>query len=1369
MLHKIRPFLILISIIVFFPAISAYSQEYYFQEDFETGASDDFAGWITGGEGVASTSGGVEGRGAKFRDAVSTLTTLNAYSWAGELRFSLMASLATDGADFNIYKSTDGGDNWTKIWTISYADLEAAPDKTVTETLSIDVEQTAVLIRFESVNGGGTNGDYPFILDNVSLSKKSIPQDNTGFLAITASCKTVSQEPLIFSESADGSRLYVAQDSVALEDPVSIEVEPLHPDASVVVASQPDPAPGSSDTIQFTVTSVDGSNSSVYKVVVARSTYFCKIGFLSSATTRPDGWSAGGGFYATSSRGDYGMYPGINGFRIYNSSNLGTGRLESPVFSSAGTLTFAAKFSNTDDESLHVSISRDGGASWTVMETYTPADGRIPSYSGEDAADSLALQKLVIDVQEPVVIRFSYEGSSTAPRTMLDDIAVTPAAGVASGDNIVLPRFITSNMVVQRNRPIRLWGWAEEGASVIGAFDGDGSISRDTALAGTAGKWELTFPAREVISTPCTITLEIEGAPGSSLQLENILVGDVWFAGGQSNMEKRVSHLIEADEVIANADLYPQIRSFKASYQMSSTPLDDVAASSIGWFECNSETTGDNVSAVAYIFALNVHLSENIPIGIIQAYRGGTEIETWMSQEKISSDENLFRVRARQEQMDPHAADAYRNYPSIHFNGQVHPFKSTPIKGFVFYQGESNTKRGLEYGRMMEALIDDWRSQWNLDQMPFYYVQLFNMGIASSRLYEEGNWQDTRDQQLGLLYKDIENTGMAVSIDTNEDPDNSDASIRIHPKNKKPIGERLALLALQHTYERDINGTSPVPSGSYVSNDTVYVYFSHVGTGLKTSQDGEQLKGFVVAGEERNFVAADAVFVNDSTLAIVSDAVAEPVAARYAWSKNPDCNLVNGAGLPASPFRTDDWPSGYNYDEAAARNSADLYGIRINGVFWTPFDNMTKNMVVDLPATVDNVQVSAEPVSLVSEVTISQPLDLNGTESERTATIEVVSYDGSIQHTYTVLFNRVPALDLFFALGQSNMAGRAPITGEVSAPIDGISLFNDLGNWEPAANPMNAYSNIRKDISHQKVGPSYTFAKTLSEYVQRDIGLVVNARGGTAIAAFARGEYRDPMFARLEEGAKFGELKGVIWHQGESDNSRAGSYMTDLQLLVGDLRSAFGDACFVAGQMGGWNAQGEDTPKYANINDTITKIKNSISNADYVTNEGLDHIGDYAHFNLESQVLLGQRYAKKVLAKVYDVDITILNVDFQGAGLAVYRGDTILQDRSWSYTAPAGTAQTMLIMPGEGKEIVRLVINGSEVTGITGATSYSYEVDAGTDTNLEIVIESGIIESVVPGTAGIHGGRPLLYPNPASGTINVHTTTSFNNLRIHTM
>ncbi|HKK62340.1 MAG TPA: sialate O-acetylesterase, partial [Bacteroidales bacterium] len=1023
----------------------------------------------------------------------------------------------------------------------------------------------------------------------------------------------------------------------------------------------------------------------------------------------------------------------------------------------------------TDGESLLVSISKDGGASWTVIETYTPADGRIPSYSGEDKADTLSLQTLVIEENNPVMIRFSYEGTSTTPRTMIDDIALTPAAGIASGNNIVLPRFITSNMVVQRNLPVRIWGWAKRGASVVGTFEGDGTISRDTAVAETSGKWEISFPAREATSSSCTISLEIENAPESQLALENILIGDVWFAGGQSNMEKKVSHLIEADEVIANADLYPQIRSFKASFQMSATPLDNVGESSVGWFECNSETTGDNVSAVAYIFAQNVHLSENIPIGIIQAYRGGTELETWMSQEKIISDEDLFRIRARQNQMDPNGTYAYRNYPSIHFNGQVHPFTSTPIKGFIFYQGESNTKRGLEYGTVMEACIEDWRAQWNMGPLPFYYVQLTNMGIASSRLYEEGNWQDTRDQQLGLLYREIENIGMAVTIDTNEDPDNSNASIRIHPKNKKPVGERLALLALQHTYLRDTVGTSPMPSGSYVNNDTVYVHFSNFETGLKASQQGEQLKGFVVSGEDRNFVAADAKILNDSTLAISSDAVSEPVATRYAWSKNPDCNLVNGADLPASPFRTDDWPSGYKYDVDASRYIADLYGISINGAFWEPFDNNTKTMVVDIPESVTNVLVNPEPVSLVSEITISQPLDISGSEEERTAIIEVVSYDGSTHNTYSILFNKVPTLDLFFALGQSNMAGRAPITEDVSNPIDDIRLFNDLNNWEMAANPMNAYSNIRKNISHQKVGPSYAFAKTLADYVQHDIGLVVNARGGTAIASFARGEYHEPVFERLTEGAKFGELKGVIWHQGESDNSRAGSYMDDLKLLVGDLRSEFGNAYFVAGQMGGWNAQGEDTPKYANINETITKIGNNISNADYVSNKWLQHIGDYSHFNLESQIILGQRYAAKVLAQVYGVNITILKVDFQGDGFAVYGEDTIQQDQAWSYTAPAGSTQTLTIFPPEDKEIDSLILNGNLISGINGTSSYTYEVDTSADTLLNIIIKSQTPDSSSTAVPVMKHRKILVYPNPAGNSINIRKGSDFKNLSIHTL
>ncbi len=276
-------------------------------------------------------------------------------------------------------------------------------------------------------------------------------------------------------------------------------------------------------------------------------------------------------------------------------------------------------------------------------------------------------------------------------------------------------------------------------------------------------------------------------------------------------------------------------------------------------------------------------------------------------------DLSLHRVRERRSQMDPESEDARKNYPSIHFNGQIHPLINIPVKGFIFYQGESNTKRGLEYGQMLEALIDDWRAQWNLGDLPFYYVQLFNMGIAGSRIYEESNWADTRDQQLGLLFKDIDNIGMAVSIDTNEDPDNAVARIRIHPKNKKPIGERLALLAMEHTYGEDTLGTSPFLKSSYICHDSVYVVLENAYAGLQPAKIGEDLRGFVVAGADRNFYPASATIVNDSIIALKSERVKIPVAARYAWSKNPDCNLVNSAGLPASPFRTDQWPSGYDY------------------------------------------------------------------------------------------------------------------------------------------------------------------------------------------------------------------------------------------------------------------------------------------------------------------------------------------------------------------------------------------------------------------------------------------------------------------------
>ena len=540
---------------------------------------------------------------------------------------------------------------------------------------------------------------------------------------------------------------------------------------------------------------------------------------------------------------------------------------------------------------------------------------------------------------------FALQGRTNSGTFILDGLKVAPdwasIRGEASKTHFIeLPKYLSSYMVLQRETPLRLSGWGSEEDTIKVTLNRQGIHFVDSAVIGSDGRWELILPAQEVCTDNCTLTFELTNNPETRHVLDNILIGDVWFASGQSNMEKKVSHLLEAAQVISEADNFPLIRSFRASYFASNEPQDRVNGSSAPWFVCNSTEVGEKVSAVAYIFALEIYKSQHIPIGIMQSYRGGTELETWMSGAKITTDAELCKVSGRIAGMDPSNTN---NYPSINYNGQIHPLTRFPIKGFLFYQGESNTKRALEYRLMMKKLIEDWRELWGMGNLPFYYVQMYNIGISGNQLYEEGNWQDIREQQEQLLtVENIPNIGMAVSIDTNEDPNHPDNTIRAHPKNKLPIGERLAKIALKNTYHIDIISESPVLSYYRFSNDTAYLVFKNQGSGMKIKTGETELKGFVLAGEDKIFRAASPEIINDSTIVLTSNLVNSPVSARYAWAKNPICNLYNSADLPASPFRTDTWVSGFSYQTFAstctASSDAGLIAIKVNGVALPDFN-----------------------------------------------------------------------------------------------------------------------------------------------------------------------------------------------------------------------------------------------------------------------------------------------------------------------------------------------------------------------------------------------------------------------------------------------
>jgi hypothetical protein len=385
-----------------------------------------------------------------------------------------------------------------------------------------------------------------------------------------------------------------------------------------------------------------------------------------------------------------------------------------------------------------------------------------------------------------------------------------------------------------------------------------------------------------------------------------------------------------------------------------------------------------------------------------------------------------------------------------------------------------------------------------------------------------------------------------------------------------------------------------------------------------------------------------------------------------------------------------------------------------------------------------------------------------GTNVPYTISKEGVSLSGTLNVSTDVSIERTLVfedMDLFLALGQSNMAGRAPINDYVSDEIENVSLLNDGAAWVNASNPMNLYSNIRKDVDKQQVGPSYSFSKTLAKYVDKRIGMVVNARGGTNLTAFAGDTYYPYIAQRINESSLYGSIKGIIWHQGESNSSAADAYMGLLEPFVQDLRTEIGDdVYFLAGQLGPWNADGTDEPKYGPFNDTIVKIASYISNSDCVLSTNLDNIGDYTHFNVESQVLIGQRYAKKMLEKVYNIDISILELTLEGNGYINYADEVITDENDYSYTELTTATASLEIYAGQGKQFTQLLANGVEITDAVGDTVYTFNQSMASDNELSLQM---LVEDVnTIGIDFVNLEASFFYPNPANQTITIANSSN---------
>jgi sialate O-acetylesterase len=437
-------------------------------------------------------------------------------------------------------------------------------------------------------------------------------------------------------------------------------------------------------------------------------------------------------------------------------------------------------------------------------------------------------------------------------------LSIATSALQARAD-VTLPKVIGSHMVLQRERPLPIWGWADPGEEITVRLD----AATATVKAGPQGDWKVVLPAVKADSKAHRMTI----AGKNKIELVDVLIGDVWVGSGQSNMEMGIAACSKAKEEIPAAN-YPKIRLFFVPKVQLDAPAKDVKAD---WQPCTPKTVAaggwGGFSAALYYFGQRLHKELDVPVGLIDSSWGGSAIEPWtVSGEKGGG----------------------------MYNGMIAPVKPLAIRGAIWYQGEANNGDGLKYCDKMKALIGGWRKAWGYD-FPFYFVQ-----IAPWSGYAPGNLPRLWEGQAASLK--IPGTGMVVTTDL------VDNIADIHPANKLDVGNRLALWALAKEYgKKDLAFSGPLYKSMKVEGAKVRLAFSHA-DGLK-SRDGKPLSEFEVAGADGKFVPAEAAIDGDAVV-VEAKAVAAPAQVRFGWRNVANPNLANQAGLPASPFQTDNWQGG---------------------------------------------------------------------------------------------------------------------------------------------------------------------------------------------------------------------------------------------------------------------------------------------------------------------------------------------------------------------------------------------------------------------------------------------------------------------------
>jgi sialate O-acetylesterase len=484
--------------------------------------------------------------------------------------------------------------------------------------------------------------------------------------------------------------------------------------------------------------------------------------------------------------------------------------------------------------------------------------------------------------------------------------------------DVKLPAVISDNMVLQQKIEVAVWGWADPGERI--EVQGDWQwIQKEKTVADENGRWQVKLKTPSA-GGPHTVTVQ----GNNRIVIQNVLIGEVWLGSGQSNMEMRMSSTDNAKEEIAAAN-FPRVRLFTVPRTTASEPVNNCTGV---WVECSADIV-PGFSAVAYYFAKKIHGELNVPVGMIHSSWGGTPAEAWTPEKnlatepefepilktwkqeiadypvkKVEYDKALKEYTEMQQRGEkplrkptpPRGPDNPR-CPSVLYNGMIHPLIPYTLKGAIWYQGESNAGRAYQYRKLFPAMITSWRNQWGQGDFPFYFVQLANYQKIKPEPAED-SWAELREAQAMTIA--LPRTGMAVAIDIGDEK-------TIHPLNKKDVGERLARWALAKDYGREVIFCGPVYKSMKTEDGKIILTFDHTDGGLIAGNNAP-LKQFAIAGADKKFVWADAEIAGD-TVVVKNQQVPDPVAVRYAWQTNPQgCNLYNKAGLPASPFRTDDWP-----------------------------------------------------------------------------------------------------------------------------------------------------------------------------------------------------------------------------------------------------------------------------------------------------------------------------------------------------------------------------------------------------------------------------------------------------------------------------